>query len=80
MKRVRIVHSPLESKYTVEQKPLFGFRWKYVDHFDYVTTTNTSPHGPHDFAPVALLRAQKKAEILLAKSVVWEKTNYDWYY
>jgi hypothetical protein len=77
-KKVRIIHSPLEHKYVVEQKPPFSFRWQHVEYFDYVTVRNTSPHGPHDFPDEALERAKKKAETLLAKSVVWEKTNYDW--
>lgn len=79
-KKVRIVHSPLECRYVVEQKSLFGFRWEKIENYDYVTVPNSSPHGVHDFPPQAFEKAQKKAEILLAKSVVWEKTNYDWYY
>lgn len=79
MKKVRIIHSPLESRYIVEQKPLFWFRWNTVEDFHYVTKPNNSSHGVHDFPPEAFEKAKKKAEILLAKSVVWEQTNYCFY-
>lgn len=78
-KKVRIIHSPLEHMYVVEQKSPFSFKWRLVEYFDYVTVRNISPHGTHDFSDEAFERAKKKAETLLAKSVVWAKTNYDWY-
>jgi len=79
LKKVRIVHSPLETKYTVEQKSVFGFRWIKIEDYPYVTIRNTSPHGVCDFAADALQKAKDKAEILLAKTVVWEQANYLWY-
>ena len=78
-KKVRIIHSPLESRYVVEQKSCFGFRWEMIENYDYVTVPNTSPYGVRDLPPAAFEKAKKKAEILLAKSVVWEQTNYNWH-
>jgi hypothetical protein len=78
-RKVRIIHSPLESRYVVEQKSLFGFRWDKIENYDYVTVPNYSMHGSHDLPPEAFEKAKKKAEILLAKSVVWEQTNYYWH-
>jgi hypothetical protein len=78
-KKVRIIHSPLETRYVVEQKPLLGFRWERIENYDYVTVPNTSSYGVRDLPPVAYEKAKKKAEILLARSVVWEQTNYCWY-
>jgi hypothetical protein len=77
-KSVRIVHSPKEERYYVEQKKCWSFSWEKVDAFDYVKVRSSSPHGCHDLMDNAFERAKKKAEMLLAKSVVWEQTNYFW--
>lgn len=78
-KKVRIVHSPLEQRYLVEQKSIWSFRWVRVDVFEYVDVPSPSPFGCHDKIDAALEKAKKRAEILLARTVVWEQTNYFWY-
>lgn len=78
MKTVRIVHSPEEKRYYVESKGVFGLRWQRVETYEYVDVRSTSPHGFNDLASDAFNRAKKKAEMLLARSVVWEQTNYFW--
>lgn len=78
MKKVRIVHSPEERMYYVEEKSVWGLRWKKSDAYDYVDIRSTSPHGCHDLAGDAFDRAKKRAETLLARTVVWEQTNYFW--
>lgn len=77
-KTVRIVNSPEEKKYYVEQKRCWSFRWEKVDEYQYVEIRNSNPLGCHDFASDAFHKAKKKAEMLLARSVVWEQTNYFW--
>lgn len=78
-KKVRIVLSPVERRYYVEEKPVWGLRWHKVDTFEYVDVRSTSPHGCHDLRDDAFGRAKAKAELLLARSVVWEQTNYSWH-
>ena len=78
MKKVRIIHSPVEMCYYVEEKPVLGFRWKRVAPFKYVEKRDTSPLGCHDLASDAFAKAKAKAELLLARTVVWEQTNYFW--
>lgn len=72
-KRVRIVHSPKEQHYTVEERGLFSWRWNRVWKYDYVETRHYSPYGTNDLASEAMAKAVGKAEILLARAVVWEK-------
>jgi len=76
MKKVRVVHSPLERSFFVETKSIFGLRWKFVYGFSYTETLNTSPYGPHDSADEAFKKAIMKCEKLMARSVVWQQTNY----
>jgi hypothetical protein len=78
-KKVRIVHSPLQGRYYVQQKGVFGLRWIATDSYDYVAARDTSPHGCHDLIDDAFKKAQKRAETLLAQCVVWEKANYFWH-
>jgi hypothetical protein len=75
-KKVRIIHSPEEERYIVEQCRVWSWRWEQVDHFPYVNVRNSSPHGCHDLSGDAFSKAKKKAEMLLARSVVWEQSNY----
>lgn len=77
-KHVRIVHSPRERRYTVEERGIFTWGWNRVTEYDYVELRNSSPHGTHDFAGDALAKAKAKAETLLAKSVVWQGSNFTW--
>jgi hypothetical protein len=77
-KKVRIVHSPDEERYYVEQRRIWAWRWELVDVFGYVKVRSSSPHGCHDLVDDAFEKAKKKAEMLLARSVVWEQTNYTW--
>lgn len=74
--KIRIVHSPIERRYYIEQKRVWAMRWKRVEHFNYVDVMSSSPHGCHDLPADAFQRAKQKAEMLLARSVVWEQTNY----
>ena len=78
MKRVRIVHSPEERSYYVDSKSVFGLRWRKLYEFDYVDIRDSSPYGCHDLADDAYAKAKKKAEMLLARTVVWEQVNYLW--
>jgi hypothetical protein len=77
-KKVRIVHSPEEERYYVEQKRVWSWRWQKIDVFGYVNVRSASPHGCHDLAGDAFDKAKKKAEMLLARTVVWEQSNYTW--
>lgn len=77
-KQVRIVHSPEEKRYYVEQRRVWRLWWEKIDAFDYCEVKSTSPFGCHDFADEAFAKAKKKAEMLLARTVVWEQTNYFW--
>lgn len=78
-KKVRIIHSPLQRRYYVEKKSAFGFKWVTTDSYEYVETRSTQAMGCHDLAEDAFLRAQKRAETILAQCVVWEKANYFWH-
>lgn len=78
MKSVRIVHSPEEKRYYVQSKSVFGLTWHKENTYEYADVRSTSPHGCHDLAGDAFARATKFSELLLAKTVVWEKTNYMW--
>lgn len=75
-RKVRIVHSPEEQCYYVQQKKLWDLWWDHVDTIRYVDVRSTSPFGCHDLMADAFEKARKKAEMLLARSVVWEKANY----
>lgn len=75
-KKVRIVHSPEEDRYYVEQCRVWSWRWKVVDVFGYVKVRSSNPLGCHDLSGDAFDKAKKKAEMLLARSVVWEQSNY----
>ena len=77
-KYVRVVHSPKERRYTVEERGAFSFRWTRVAEYEYVDELNHRPHGPHDVWETAFDRAVTKAETLLAKSVVWQRSNFTW--
>ncbi len=77
-KRVRIVHSPEEERYYVEQKRVWSFTWRQVDVFGYCKVRSTSPFGCHDLREDAYEKAKKTAEMLLARTVVWEQSNYFW--
>ena len=77
-KTVRIVHSPEENRYYVEQKRLWHFSWEKIDTYQYVDVRDTSPHGCHNLSGDAFDKAKKKAEMLLARTVVWEQSNYLW--
>jgi hypothetical protein len=73
-RKVRIVHSPKQSVYFVQEKSVYGLRWKSVKSFPYA---DTSPQGyPFDIQGMAFEKAVRYAETLLARSVVWERTNY----
>jgi hypothetical protein len=75
-KKVRIVHSPKQSVYFVQEKSVYSLRWKIVRSFPYA---GTAPQGhPFDFQGLAFEKAVRYAETLLARSVVWERTNYFW--
>ena len=69
-KQVRIVHSPVEKRYYVEQKLMWRFRWEKIDAFEYCEVKSTNPFGCHDLIDDAFNKAKKKAELLLAKTVV----------
>jgi hypothetical protein len=75
-KKVRIIHSPEERRYIIEQCRVWSWRWEQVDHFPYVDVRNSNPHSVHDLSGDAYDKAKKKAEMLLARSVVWEQSNY----
>ena len=77
-KQVRIVHSPEEKRYYLEQKRMWRLRWEKIDTFDYCDVVSTSPFGCRDLIDAAFSKAQKKAEMLLARVVVWERRNYFW--
>jgi hypothetical protein len=56
---------------------VWSWQWEPVDHFCYVDVRNFNPHGCHDLSGDAYDKAKKKAEMmLLARSVVWEQSNY----
>jgi hypothetical protein len=76
-KKVRIIHSPKERKYTVQEKSILAFRWTHVEDYHYVEVRHLS-HGPHDLACDAFARAKEKAQLLLARVVVWEDANFMW--
>lgn len=78
MKKVRIVHSPEERRYYVEEKSVWGLRWKKTDTYHYVDVRSKHPFGCHDLVGDAFDRAKKRAETLLARTVVWEQSNYFW--
>lgn len=75
-KKVRIVHSPEERRYILEQCRVWSWRWEQVEAFGYVDVRSSNPHGCHDLRGDAFNKAKKKAEMLLARSVVWEQSNY----
>lgn len=77
-KTVRIIHSPKEQKYIVQEKPIWSFIWKPQHEFYYSDIRRTSTHVVHDLAGDAYKKSQDYAEALLAKTVVWEKSNYFW--
>ena len=77
-KTVRIVHSPEERRYIVEQRRVWSWNWQRVDAFDYTDVRSTRPLDCHDLASDAFIKAKKKAEMLLARTVVWEQSNYFW--
>ena len=77
-KAVRIVHSPEERLYFIEQKRCWAFQWEKIDSFGYVDVRSSSPHGCHDLRGDAFTKAKEKAEMLLARTVVWEQSNYVW--
>jgi hypothetical protein len=78
-KSVRIIHSPQERRYYLETKRLWQFRWECVDVFEYTDKRSGNLYEPHALIDEAYDRAKKKAELLLAKTVVWERSNYFWY-
>lgn len=75
-KKVRVIHSPEETRYYVEECRVWSWRWKQVGVFNYVHIREHSPHGCHDLPGDAFAKAKKFAELLLARSVVWEQSNY----
>ena len=75
-KKVRIVHSPEEDRYYLEQCRVWSWRWQKVEAFGYVEVRSASPHGIHDLRGDAFQKAKAKAEMLLARTVVWEQSNY----
>jgi hypothetical protein len=77
-KNVRIVHSPEDHRYIVEQRRVWAWRWEKVEVFNYVDIRSASPHGCHDLSGDAFNKAKKYAEMLLARTVVWEQSNYFW--
>jgi len=77
-KAVRIVHSPEEKLYFVEQKRLWSFRWEKIETYRYVDVRSSSPHGCHALQGDAFTKAKEKAEMLLARTVVWEQANFFW--
>lgn len=77
-KKVRIVHSSKEQCYYIEQKNIWAFRWEKVGAFYYVDFFSTSPNGCHNLAGDAFDKAKKQAEMLLARTVVWEQSNFTW--
>lgn len=77
-KAVRIVHSPEEQLYFVEQKRLWSFRWEKIESCRYVDVRSSSPHGCHNLRGDAFAKAKEKAEMLLARTVVWEQANFFW--
>ena len=77
-KHVRIVHSPKERRYTVEERGIFSWRWSRVEAYGYVEMHHTNLHSPVDLATDAMARAVEKAETLLARTVVWEGSNFTW--
>ncbi len=75
-KKVRVVHSPEEQRYYVEQCRIWSWKWERIESFYYVDIRSSSPRGCHDFASDAFDKARKKAEMLLARTIVWEQSNY----
>jgi len=76
MKKARVVHSPLEHLFLAETKSIFGLRWKRIDCYSYTDTPNRLPYGPNDSAAEAFKKAIMRCETLMARSVVWQQTNY----
>lgn len=74
-KSVRIIHSPLDKRYYLEQRKLWRLTWQRVDTFEYVDEIRCRPY-PEYLQHEALQRAKDKAALLLSQVVVWEKTNY----
>jgi len=70
MKKVRVVHSPLEKRFFVEIKSIFGLRWRLVDIYSY------SDKDQNNLANEAFKKAIMRCETLMARSVVWQQTNY----
>lgn len=79
-KKVRIVHSPIEQVYSVQIKPIWRFSWSSVEGFRYKEIPDNCPFGINDTQEESFKKAKAKAETLLAKTVVWERTNYFWLY
>jgi hypothetical protein len=77
-KKVRIVHSPEEKRYYIEQCRIWSWSWERIEAFEYVDVRNSSPHGCSDLSGDAFNKAKKKAEMLLSRTVVWEQSNYFW--
>jgi len=72
-KAVRIVHSPEDKCYFVQQRKLWRLLWTTVNVLNYVERVN--PHNTLDQQGAYEL-AKRQAESLLAHVVVWEKKNY----
>lgn len=72
---VRIVHSPEDQCYSIQQRRLWGFMWKTVNVLNYGERVN--PHNTLNQQSAYEL-AKRQAESLLAQVVVWEKKNYFW--
>ena len=79
-KKVRIVHSPVEQVYSVQIKPIWRLRWSSVDGYPYKEIPDMRPFGINDNQEQAFEKAKAKSETLLAKTVVWERSNYFWMY
>ena len=75
---VRIVHSPREQCYTVEFKRPWVFRWAKDRVIGYADSPQMSPWGTKDNQAEAYAKAIKRAEALLAKTIVWQQANWDW--
>jgi hypothetical protein len=68
----RIIHSPLEDKYILEYKKWYGLWWKRDSDYYY------DRDGSGESKQEALEKAKERASTLMARFVVWSKSNIYW--
>ncbi len=71
--KVRVIHSPLSEDYTVEHRSLFT-NWRRDCTIGYYPDGSYGQiPGPHKSRDEACRAAFARANVLIAKEVVWEK-------